>query len=191
MRPNDEDETGLLKDKPINPHNKADTQELPDKILMYIGATFWIFAAVATIYYTNFFQHFFFSPKLYEPFHSICIGCYAIVICILIFSCFVLPYAYGIANVDDYNPKIMPTAAAFGFIGVITLIISVWPIWGFTTLLIFVAIWKGFFSMGVFIPKGFIGNSLSIQETWPSWGQSCWGYSHTSSSLTRGTSTAE
>ena len=132
--------------------------ELPDKILMYITALFWFGLGVATTYYTNFFYHFFFSPKLYQPFHHICIASYVVIVGVLIFACFILPYGYKIENVEDYNPKLIPTATAFGVVGVITLIVSVWPIWGYTSLLIFFLLWKGFFSMGLFLPKGIIGN---------------------------------
>lgn len=115
---------------------------------MYLTATFWFSLGIATMFYTNFFYHFFFSPKVYQPFHTICIAAYVIVVLFLIFACFILPYGYGIDNLEEYNPKLIPTVTAFGFIGVITLLVSVWPIWGYSTLLIFVLMWKGFFAMG-------------------------------------------
>lgn len=124
---------------------------------MYLGALFWFALGMATIYYSNFFHHYFFNSKVYQPFHNISIACYFVVILFLIFACFILPYGYGIENVEDYNPKLIPTATAFGFVGVLTLIISMWPIWGYTTLLIFILMWKGFFAIGAFLPKGIIG----------------------------------
>jgi hypothetical protein len=37
------------------------------------------------------------------------------------------------------------------------LIIAIWPVWGFTSLFLFVALWKGFFSLAVFLPVGIVG----------------------------------
>lgn len=45
---------------------------------------------------------------------------------------------------------------------VISLLITIWPVWGFTSLLIFVALWKGFFAMSIFLPGGHVGNLLFL-----------------------------
>jgi hypothetical protein len=52
---------------------------------------------------------------------------------------------------------LIPVGAVFGFVGVITLLISIWPIWGFTSLLIFIVLWKGFFELGTLLPGGNLG----------------------------------
>lgn len=82
---------------------------------------------------------------------------YIVIVALILYSSFVLPYCYGIKSIDDYNPKLIPVGAVAGVIAVISLLIAIWPVWGFTSLLIFIAMWKGFFSLTAFLPGGPIG----------------------------------
>jgi hypothetical protein len=49
-----------------------------------------------------------------------------------------------------------------GFISVISIVIAIWPVWGWWSLAIFVSIWKGFFGLSVFLPGGDIGNAVFL-----------------------------
>jgi hypothetical protein len=81
---------------------------------------------------------------------------------LIIYTTFIITYWFKIKSVEEYNPKLVPIGAVVGFISVISLIIAIWPVWGFTSLLLFIALWKGFFSLPVFLPAGIIGNGFVI-----------------------------
>ena len=85
---------------------------------------------------------------------------YTVIVMLILYSAFVLPIFYGIKSLEDYNPKLIPVGAVVGVISVISLIIAIWPVWGFTSLLIFLSLWKGFFSLSVFLPAGRIGKYI-------------------------------
>lgn len=52
--------------------------------------------------------------------------------------------------------------AVFGVMAVICLLIAIWPVWGFTSLIIFFLLWKGFFEISTFLPGGDFGGILFI-----------------------------
>jgi hypothetical protein len=74
----------------------------------------------------------------------------------------VLPHYYKVDDVEEYNPKLIRVATVFGVAAVISLLIAIWPVWGYTTLLIFFFLWKGFFEISMFLPGGDIGGVLFI-----------------------------
>lgn len=76
---------------------------------------------------------------------------------LILYTTFVLPMWFGVNSVEEHNPKLIPIGAIIGFISVISLLIAIWPVWGFYSLLIFICIWKGFFSISVFLPSGNLG----------------------------------
>ena len=82
---------------------------------------------------------------------------YTALVLLILYTSFVLPLLYGITSIEEYNPKLIPVGAVVGVVAVISLLIAIWPVWGFTSLPIFIALWKGFFSMSVFMPSGKIG----------------------------------
>jgi hypothetical protein len=87
---------------------------------------------------------------------------YTMIVLLIIYTSFILPLVYKINSVEEYNPKLIPIGAVVGLVSVVSLIIAIWPVWGFSSLLIFIALWKGFFSLSVFLPSGQIGNILFI-----------------------------
>lgn len=132
-------------------------EEIGDKILMYLLNGFWVSVGFSVLYYSNFFHHFFLNPKINQLFFEICITGYTVLVMLILYAGFILPIFYGINSLEDYNPRLIPVGAVVGVISVISLIIAIWPVWGFTSLLIFIALWKGFFSLSVFISCGKIG----------------------------------
>eukprot|EP00919_Chromeraceae_sp_WS-2016_P058238 GHVR01138364.1.p1 GENE.GHVR01138364.1~~GHVR01138364.1.p1 ORF type:complete len:111 (+),score=0.54 GHVR01138364.1:3795-4127(+) len=85
---------------------------------------------------------------------------YTIIVALIIYSSFILPIFYGIKSIEEYNPKLVPLGAVVGVVSVVSLLIAIWPIWGFSSILIFITLWKGFFSLAVFLPGGYFGNIL-------------------------------
>jgi hypothetical protein len=87
---------------------------------------------------------------------------YTMIVCLMVFSTFIMPRIAGTSDIEEYNPKLIPIGAAVGFISVISLIIAIWPVWGWWSLLIFIVLWKGFFGLSVFLPPGDLGNALFL-----------------------------
>lgn len=114
------------------------------------------------LYYTNFFYQLFHSPKIFEPFFTISMVCYTVIIVLTLYISFVLPHLYKVESVEEYNPKLIRVATVFGVIAVVTLLIAIWPVWGWTSLLIFFFLWKGFFEVSAFLPGGDIGGVLFV-----------------------------
>ena len=129
---------------------------------MYIKNTIWLAIGIATIYYSNFFHHLFRNPKVNPLYFEISMAAYTIIALLILYTTFVLPIFFKIQNIEEYNPKLIPIGAIAGVIAVISLLISIWPIWGFTSLLIFLALWKGFFALSIFLPGGYFGSLLFL-----------------------------
>ena len=109
---------------------------------MYFKSLFWVGLAVLTIYYSNFFHHLFKNPKINEVFFQISMAGYTMIIMLILYSSIILPYCFGIKSIEEYNPKLIPIGAVVGVISVISLLVAIWPVWGFTSLLIFISMWK-------------------------------------------------
>lgn len=115
-----------------------------------------------TVYYTNFFHHLFRNTNINELFFEISMTGYTMVVCLMLFSSFVMPRISGIKNIEEYNPKLVSIGAVVGLVSVISLIVAIWPVWGWWSLVIFICMWKGFFSLAVFLPGGDLGNFLFL-----------------------------
>lgn len=80
---------------------------------------------------------------------------------LVLYSAIVIPYLYGV-NVEEYNPKLISIGTVTGIISIISLLITIWPIWGWTSILIFLALFKGFMSLAVLLPSDNIGTAFTI-----------------------------
>jgi hypothetical protein len=129
---------------------------------MYLRNAFWVIVAVVVIYYSNFFHNLFSNPNINELFFQISVAGYTIIFSLMIFTSFIMPRIAGTNNIDEYNPKLVSVGAAVGVISVISILIAIWPVWGWWSFPIFISLWKGFFSMSVFLPGGDIGNVLFL-----------------------------
>lgn len=124
---------------------------------MYLKNAFWVSVGAAVLYYSNFFHHLFLNPKINPVFFEISMAGYTAIVFLILYSSFILPIFYGITSIEEYNPKLIPIGAVVGVVAVISLLIAIWPVWGFSSFPIFIALWKGFFSLSVFMPRGKIG----------------------------------
>lgn len=88
--------------------------------------------------------------------------CFCIVFVITLFITFALPHIYKIDSVEDYNHRLIPIATVFGVVAVICMLIAIWPVWGYTSLLVFFLLWKGFFEVSTLLPGGDLGSILFI-----------------------------
>lgn len=135
---------------------------LGDKILAYIKSAIFVGIAIAVIYYSNFFHHLFTNPKVNPLFFEICVAAYTIIILLILYISFILPVFFGVKDIEEYNPKLIPIGAVTGVVAVVSLLIAIWPVWGWTSLLIFLSLWKGFFGLSIFLPGGQFGNLLFL-----------------------------
>jgi hypothetical protein len=71
-----------------------------------------------------------------------------------LYVCFVLPMVFKITNVEDYNPKLITVGATAGAVAILTLLIAIWPVWGFTSFWMFGILWKGFWELASLMPRG-------------------------------------
>ena len=131
---------------------------------MYLQNIFWLGVAIAVIYYTNFFFHLFNNPNVQPLFFEISMAGFTMSIFLVLYSAIVIPYLYGV-NVEEYNPKLISIGTVTGVIAIISLLITIWPVWGWTSLLIFLALFKGFMSLAVLLPSDNLGNFYYILGT--------------------------
>ena len=124
---------------------------------MYMKNLFWVGLGGATLYYSNFFHHLFHNPNINQVFFEISMAGYTAIFMLILYTTFVLPICYGINSIEDYNPKLIPVGAVAEVVAVVSLLIAISPVCGFSSFPIFIALWKGFFSMSVFMPGGKIG----------------------------------
>lgn len=162
----EEEELGLLKkeikEADFNINKPTRSEEIGDKILMYLRNAFWLVAGALTLYYSNFFHHLFRNPNINELFFEISMAGYTIIFGLMIFSSFIMPRISGIKDIEEYNPRLVSVGAVVGLLSVISIIVAIWPVWGWWSLPIFIMLWKGFFAIAIFLPSGDIGNVLFL-----------------------------
>ena len=87
---------------------------------------------------------------------------YTIIFGLMMFSSFIMPRISDAKNIEEYNPKLVSIGAVVGLVAVISLLVAIWPVWGWWSFLIFLFLWKGFFSLAIFIPGGTFGNIIFL-----------------------------
>ncbi len=113
----------------------------------------WLMASLCTVYYSNFFFNVFYNPNVLEPFISISLASFTYLSIFALYVCYVLPRK-GVKNCEEYNPKIINVGAGAGAIAIVSFLIAIWPVWGFTSLWMFALIWKGFWELATIMPRG-------------------------------------
>lgn len=127
---------------------------------MYMKNLFWVCVGAAVLYYSNFFHHLFRNPAINPIFFELSMAGYTAIVLLILYTSFILPVFYGISSIEQYNPRLISVGAVVGVVAVVSLLIAIWPVWGFASFPIFIGLWKGFFSLSVFMPRGKIGNFL-------------------------------
>ena len=118
-------------------------------------ATAWVMAAIFTIYYSNFFLQIWENEKIATLFLAIALVTFGIFFSMTIYAAFVMP------NFDDAEvvaPRLIPTMTLIGFISYNSLMIAMWPVWGWYTIPILFIMFMGYLMAGSFMPKGKIGS---------------------------------
>ncbi|KAM3135497.1 hypothetical protein pb186bvf_012353 [Paramecium bursaria] len=71
-----------------------------------------------------------------------------------IYAAFILPYILKVKeDIEEYNPQAIQIGAFTGFMSFLTLSIAIWPIWGWLSMPILLALFLGFINTGHFLPN--------------------------------------
>jgi hypothetical protein len=109
-----------------------------------VTSIIWIGMAMCSIYFSNFFYNIFNNPDIKEPFFSLSMGSFSFLIVYAIYVSYYLPMVCKVRNCEEYNPRIITIGAAAGAIALATMLIAIWPVWGFTSIWMLSILWKGF-----------------------------------------------
>lgn len=67
---------------------------------MYAQSAFWLGLGILAIYQSNFFHNLFRNPKINELFFQISMAGYTVIVALILYSSFILPYFYGIKSIE-------------------------------------------------------------------------------------------
>ncbi|KAL4474198.1 hypothetical protein ABPG72_001737 [Tetrahymena utriculariae] len=154
------------KEKPKTPQKEfEDKVEAAKSWLDYIKnkveSALWVLGAAGTIYYSNFFHVFFYHEQINILFSNIFLFCVALNVVFGLYAAFVMPYILKIDKpIDEYQPKIVYIGAASGFIGFITLVIAIWPAFGWYSPPMVFVMFLGYLNTSAFLPSNGLGSVL-------------------------------
>jgi len=75
-------------------------------------------------------------------------------IALTFYSAFILPYVLKITeDVETYNPRIIHLGAFSGFLSFVTLLIAIWPVWGWLSFPMMFVLFLGFLNTAHFLPN--------------------------------------
>lgn len=124
-------------------------------LLERLHATIWVLAAVFIVYYSNFFLQIWANEKVNSLFLSIALVAFGVFISMTLYAAFVM------ANFEDVEvvaPRFIPITSMAGFISYNSIMIAMWPVWGWFTFPILFVMFMGYVTAGSFMPKGKIGS---------------------------------
>ena len=95
-------------------------------------------------------------------FFDISLICLVIYVVLILYLTLFLPIFRGIHNWEDTYPNIIPIMSVIGVFMFISSFLSLFPVWGFSTILIIFVIFMGFSMTLTFLPGGYIGTLLAV-----------------------------
>lgn len=115
-------------------------------------SVFWMVAAMAVFYYTDFYVAVRFDPRIHRLWlyiggaligFNLCVGCY----CVLWLS-----YYKKITDWEKHSPYIIPIATASFIVGMICSIYALWPVWRVLTPFITFTLFMGVIFLATLLP---------------------------------------
>lgn len=116
-----------------------------------IEAGIWIAAFIFTFHKSQIVKQLFTNPRVTQPFFILFLTCLGINFAVTLFILY-LNYFKNIRDYETYSPQITPFAAVAGFIGFTSLIVAIFPIYGFLSLVIVPVLGFGLMMFSAFIP---------------------------------------
>jgi hypothetical protein len=138
-------------------------QSIAEWIERKIFALVCVGLAIFTIYYSNFFKHLFHSEYVNSFFFYTAMSLYIAALGVFFYLCAYLPY-YGINEDkwDTYCPNAIPLATFCGVLGMIAVVISIYPIWGLLAIPMVIIMKLGLVMSINFVPCGEVGSFMAI-----------------------------
>ena len=126
----------------------------------YIHAALSIIIAIYTIYYTNLFYNLYTNEKINRNYLFLSAILFVIVFGLFFYLSFYLPYFKKLKKeeIDLYFDDIIPYCTLLGLFAFLFLIISMWPVYYFYSILIVIGIFWAFLMTGNFSPNGIFGD---------------------------------
>ena len=160
----DEEEENKYREKPameILAHKCYKTFEI---ISHYIHAALSIIIAIYTIYYTNLFYNLYTNEKINRFYLILSAILFVIIFGLFFYLTFYLTYFKKLKKeeIDKYFDEIIPYCTALGLFAFLFLIISMWPVYYFYSILIVFGIFWAFIMSGNFSPNGILGDCFIL-----------------------------
>lgn len=120
---------------------------------------FWLAAAIAVLYYSNFFTVIFTHAGVNPTFFAVTLIGFGLFASMTLYAVFGLPHD---EEVEVVAPRLVPTATAVAFTTFLTAMIAFWPVWGWFTPAILLILLMGTLMSGQFMPSGSVGSVLFL-----------------------------
>lgn len=143
---NTTDSVNLGPKKYRNPDN-----DWTDYLKQKIEAGVWVAVFLFTFDRSQIVKQLFTNERVTRPFLIIFLTCLGINFSVTLFILY-LNYAKGIRNYEEYSSAITPMSATAGFIGFLSFIVAIFPVYGFLSLVIVPVLAFGIMMFSAFIP---------------------------------------
>ena len=156
--------TSLRKHEHDESRQKTAATELSDtwsyartkiEALVWVAIFFFVFER------TKIVKELFNNPKINELFLMIFLFAFGINFAIILFVSIAIP-CMGYERYEDYSPHITPLGSVIMAVGFFSLVIAIFPVYGFWSLLIVPILGMGFLMFAHFIPLQGNANSLVL-----------------------------
>lgn len=126
-----------------------------------LEAFVWVGLSAYLIYYSNFFKVLYSHDLVNELFFGIFMITVGLNVAIAIYVAIILPYILGIKeDFDKYSPKLVYLGAISGVLSFFSLIICIWPVFGFYSPPMVFIFLLGYINTSHFLPNNQLGSIL-------------------------------
>eukprot|EP01015_Nassula_variabilis_P019878 TRINITY_DN3406_c0_g1_i3.p1 TRINITY_DN3406_c0_g1~~TRINITY_DN3406_c0_g1_i3.p1 ORF type:complete len:219 (+),score=25.09 TRINITY_DN3406_c0_g1_i3:50-706(+) len=159
----------LNSDNDLGEDNSKDPFEIRKKkvekflkwLRIKVEALLWCLACAITIYYTNFFRLIFEHPRINTLFLNIGMIGIGINSILGLYAGFYLPFIKKNRDpIDQVNPRAVQLGAIAGVTTFITIIIAIWPLWGWLSILIIFVFFMAIINVNHFLPANDLGSVM-------------------------------
>ena len=160
----DEEDMSKYEDRPSIEKVAHKFYKIYEIIEHYVFAFLSIAFAVYIIYYTNLFYNLYFNPRVNKIVSYISAFLFIIDILIFMYICCYLPLIKKIddKNVDKMLDDIAPYCTIIGLFAFLFLILSIWELYRWYSILIVMVIFWGIIMSGNIAQQGIIGNVFFV-----------------------------
>ena len=150
---NDDDDDLLIPSGGLSSNSRA--KRLGNEISNYVHSLFWIGLALFVIKYSDLIRVIRLDDRVIFPLLCISGACWCGVLSLVIYLSFFLPCCKK-QKVDDFNithPQHIKATLFLTITSYVTFVISIWPIWGWLSILMAASILMGLIMIPNFIPN--------------------------------------